>query len=90
MFAWWNRKQDYETHNLRIMCASLHRWIGKLQGEVNELKERVQDLERTQKSFADDLLDVQADLTLIHNIEGYEDWREEIGKPVSKPTDIVK
>ena len=90
MFAWWNRERDSENHRLRMMCLSLHRWVGNLQGEINALNERVEDLENTQKSFSDDLMDVQADLTLIHNIEGYEDWREEIGKPVSKPTDIVK
>jgi fructose-1,6-bisphosphatase len=64
--------------------------FGVFDEQIKALKERVDTLEKVQRTLCDDIYDLQADMTLIHNIEGYEDWREEIGKPVSKPTDIVK
>jgi prefoldin subunit 5 len=64
--------------------------LADLQNEVNAIREDMRELTDSIKTLSDDMYDVQADLTLVHNIEGYEDWRKEIGKPVSKPTDIVK
>lgn len=64
--------------------------LAELQNEVNALREDMRELTDSIKTLSDDMYDVQADLTLIHSIDGYEDWRSEIGKPISKPTDIVK
>ena len=93
MFAWFREQlQDYRTwrrHTTYTMRV-LNQCIIESQREIRTLKERLDTLEKVQRTLCDDIYDLQADMTLIHNIEGYEDWREEIGKPVSKPTDIVK
>lgn len=91
MFAWWNRKPVVENRDLlNVTLRAFKEVLTSHEKEIRAIEERVFELEKVQRTLCDDIYDLQADMTLIHNIEGYEDWREEIGKPVSKPTDIVK
>jgi hypothetical protein len=104
MFTWfWERKRFEE--DTRLTLRSMVRWLEDLDMENKALMARVDELEKVQRTLCDDMYDVQADMTLIHNIEGYEEWRTDIGKPIkpvieeewweqnrqrSKPTDLVK
>ena len=89
MFAWLGVNEKFRNATNMILRV-FQKWLENHDSEISRLMERVDELEKVQKTLSDDMYDVQADLTLIHNIEGYEDWRSDIGKPISKPTDIVK
>jgi hypothetical protein len=71
--------------NLDKAFKALQKHIGDQQFTINCLQERVDELEKVQRTLCDDMYDIQADMTLIHNIEGYEEWRTDIGKPVKEP-----
>jgi hypothetical protein len=104
MFTWFRERKKFEK-DTRLMLRAMELWIGDLQKAKWDLESRVKELEKVQRTLCDDMYDIQADMTLIHNIEGYEEWRTDIGKPIkpvieeewweqnkprSKPTDLVK
>lgn len=83
MFAWFRERKKFEK-DTRLMLRAMEFWLQDFNKENKKLMERVDELEKVQKTLSDDMYDAQADLTLIHNIDGHEDWRSDIGKPVNK------
>jgi hypothetical protein len=91
MFTWFRERKKFER-DTRIMINALTSLVQEHIIAVEELQKanwainnRLDEIEKVQRTLCDDMYDIQADMTLIHNIEGYEEWRTEIGKPVKEP-----
>jgi hypothetical protein len=89
MFTWFRERKKWEkmtTLTLRVFNQALI----EIRADIRNINARLDEIEKVQRTLCDDMYDIQADMTLIHNIEGYEEWRTDIGKPIAKPTDLVK
>jgi hypothetical protein len=85
MFRWFRERKEFEKIT-RITNRVFNQALIEIRKDIRDIQERLDEIEKVQRTLCDDVMDLQADLTLIHNIEGYEEWREEIGKPVRATT----